>query len=102
MATQTYNDGSNIIINNSEGDKTKLNTITKRLTELTTPEKISELIGQMIERGILNEVDIMELKAKGIYKEDSELQKESQEQTQSQFEPTDKDIAIDGNEDLEL
>ena len=103
MATQTYNDGSNSIINNSEGDKTKLNTITRMLTELTSPEKISELITQMFEKGILNEFDLMELEAKGIYQKDAELQKDSQEQSQTQtrFGSTDKDFSIGGNDDID-
>ena len=100
MATQTYNDGSYDIINNTEGDKNKLNLITKLLSELTEPERISELISQMFEKGILNEFDIMELKRKGIYQEDIELQHESKEQyTTTRFGT--KEFSIDGNDEID-
>lgn len=100
MATQTYNDGSYDIINNTEGDKNKLNLITKLLSELTEPERISELISQMFEKGILNEFDIMELKRKGIYQEDIELQQESKEQdTTTRFGT--KELSIDGNDEID-
>lgn len=100
MATKTYDDGSVNIINNSEGDKTKLTMITDMLTRLTEPERISALISQMFEQGILNEFDIMELKNQGIYKEDGELQQEAKEQEEeTRFGR--KEITIDSNDDLD-
>jgi len=107
MNTQIFNDGTASLISNAKLDykqKKALEQTIKGLEQMTEPEQINKIIRQMYKDKILTEFDLMELKNKGIYQENINVEQSKEDNVQEQDTNHYGDITISNDEidDLEL
>ena len=106
MFTQIFNDGSSGLITNVNLDykqKKALEETIKGLEHMTEPEQVSKLIKKMFDENILNEFDLMELKNKGIYKEEltAENQREESKEQEKQSSKYYRDVTIGDDDEID-